>query len=181
MKEKSTKNDFRVSEFDRFLFAEGNHYDIYEKMGAHIVTCDGKKGVYFAVWAPHAISVSVVGDFNGWDTTQNIMTRLGESGIYELFVPGVKEGTVYKYFIRTRSGQELYKADPFANYAQMRPETASVVTNLNRFKWTDKNYIKERKKADRETRRKEKMAIYEMHLGSWKKKDEWEAEMKHSD
>ena len=163
--------DRMISDVDLHLFAESNHYEIYEKLGAHIKTVDGVEGTLFAVWAPHARRVSVVGDFNCWDGRQHQMRILGSSGVYEIFIPRVGEGAVYKYQILTRSGEVLYKTDPYGNQAELRPSNGSVVANLDRFKWTDAKWMKARKKLDRVDLRKRPMAIYEVHLGSWKKSD----------
>jgi len=161
-----------IGEFDRYLFAEGNHREIYNKLGAHIMECNGSMGVLFAVWAPNAQGVSVVGDFNMWDGSLHQMRRLEKSGIFELFIPGVLEGAIYKYKITSADGSTLFKADPYANYAQIRPDNASVVYDINKFKWNDSEWIDKRSKIDRETRRRMPMTIYECHLGSWKKHDD---------
>ena len=162
----------QISSMDCYLFGEGKHYEIYEKLGAHPMTIDGVEGVYFAVWAPHARRVSVVGDFNLWDGRVHQMQILDASGIYELFIPGVKPGAIYKYQIMTRTGEILHKADPYATSAQLRPETASMVADIRGFKWTDATWMKKRQNKDRLDCRKEAVSIYEVHLGSWKKKDE---------
>ena len=114
-----------ISELDRYLFGEGTHYNIFEKLGAHPKTYKGKKGFYFAVWAPHAKAVSLVGDFNNWDPETDLMTPLADSGIYELFVPEMKAGELYKFAITTQAGRILFKADPYAFSAEYRPGTAS--------------------------------------------------------
>lgn len=155
---------YEIGELDQYLFGQGKHYEIYKKMGAHEVTQNGVKGVYFAVWAPHAKRVSVVGDFNGWDFDANYMERQDPMGIYTCFVPGVKSGELYKFCIETTQGKKLFKADPFANYAEMRPGTASRVTNITKFKWTDKLWMEERKNWDNKVN---PMSIYEVHMGSW--------------
>ena len=162
----------QITKFDAYLFAEGKNYDIYEKLGAHPMTIDGVKGTYFAVWAPNARRVSVVGDFNMWDGALHPMQILQTSGIYEIFIPDVKPGAVYKFQILTRSGDILYKADPYANYAQVRPDNANIVVDLNKFKWTDQSWVDARKKFSRVKRMKSTMSIYECHLGSWKKRIE---------
>lgn len=162
----------QITNFDAYLFAEGKNYDIYEKLGAHPMTIDGVKGTYFAVWAPNARRVSVVGDFNMWDGALHPMQILQTSGIYEIFIPDVKPGAVYKFQILTRSGDILYKADPYANYAQVRPDNANIVVDLNKFKWTDQPWVDARKKFSRVKRMKSTMSIYECHLGSWKKRIE---------
>ncbi len=164
--------DSQITDFDTYLFAEGKHYDVYEKFGAHPKTIDGVKGTYFAVWAPHARRVSVVGDFNMWDGALNPMQMMQTSGIYELFIPDVAPGAVYKYQILTRDGEILYKADPYGNQCQVRPDNANVVADLTGYKWKDTGWIDNRKKQTRETELKKPMAIYECHLGSWKKKIE---------
>lgn len=162
----------QITDFDTYLFAEGKHYDVYEKFGAHPMTIDGVKGTYFAVWAPHARRVSVVGDFNMWDGALNPMQMMQTSGIYELFIPDVAPGAVYKYQILTRDGEILYKADPYGNQCQVRPDNANVVADLTGYKWKDTDWIENRKQQTRETELKKPMAIYECHLGSWKKKIE---------
>ncbi len=164
--------DSQITEFDTYLFAEGKHYDVYEKFGAHPMTIDGVKGTYFAVWAPHARRVSVVGDFNMWDGALNPMQMMQTSGIYELFIPDVAPGAVYKYQILTRDGEILYKADPYGNQCQVRPDNANVVADLTGYKWKDTDWIENRRQQTRETELKKPMAIYECHLGSWKKKIE---------
>ena len=156
----------RFSEMDRYLFGEGTHYEIYKLMGAHPTTQRGKDGVYFAVWAPHAESVSVVGDFNKWDPDKNVMKCDNDMGIYQLFVPKVREGDLYKFCITTYKGKLLFKADPYANYAEHRPGTASCVYDISRFKWGDSVWMKKRLEYDA---KKDAMSIYELHPGSWKK------------
>ena len=142
----AAKEDFRIGELDQYLFSMGTHYDIYKKMGAHEAVMNGKKGVYFAVWAPNAATVSVIGEFNGWREEANPMTRLEPSGIYEGFVVGAKEGMLYKFFIKTKDGRGLYKADPFANYAEQRPGTASRITEsreiMTAFRFLFMKYIR---------------------------------------
>lgn len=164
--------DTPITDFDAYLFAEGKNYDIYEKLGAHPMTIDGVKGTYFAVWAPNARRVSVVGDFNMWDGALHPMHLHSSSGIYELFIPDVMPGAVYKYQILTRKGDILYKADPYGNYAQVRPDNANIVVDLNTFKWTDSKWVTARNKITRTERIKMPMSIYECHLGSWKKEVE---------
>ena len=157
-------------ELDRYLFSEGNHYKIYEKLGAHPMKRDGVEGVQFAVWAPHACSVSVIGEFNMWDARLHKMR--GSSGIFELFVPGAWEGAAYKYEITAKSGDKLYKTDPYGNYAELRPGNASRITSLDGYKWQDGSYQKKHQKKSRDVRDKEPMSIYEVHLASWKKRIE---------
>jgi 1,4-alpha-glucan branching enzyme len=153
-----------ISETDQYLFAKGTHYELYKKLGAHLSEENKEKGVHFAVWAPNARAVHVTGSFNDWNPYQYEMQKIGPGGVYELFVPGVSEGALYKYMITAADGRELYKADPFANYAELRPKTASIVTDLSGFKWTDKSWMEARKKKDMN---KEPIAIYECHIGSW--------------
>jgi len=154
---------YEIGELDHYLFGQGNHYEIYKKLGAHEVTA-GKKGVYFAVWAPHAKSVSVVGEFNGWDAAADRMERQEPLGIYTVFVPEAKDGQMYKYCIETESGELIYKADPFANYAELRPGTASRITDVSHLKWTDDRWMESRKKWDN---KENPLSIYEVHMGSW--------------
>ena len=155
-----------ITEADAYLFAQGTHYEIYEKMGAHEVEIDGQKGVYFAVWAPNAKYVNVIGSFNNWDIFQDNMDRISEGGIFALFIPGAKIGDMYKYVITTSDDRKLYKADPYGNYAQLRPDNASIVTDLSGFKWTDSIWQTEKQTKDI---LKQPMAIYECHIGSWMK------------
>ena len=161
--------DSYISELDTYLFSEGNHYDIFEKLGAHPMIFNGVQGTYFAVWAPNARRVSVVGDFNLWDGRIHPMKLLRDSGIYELFIPDVCEGSIYKFQILTRSGEILYKTDPYGNMSELRPHNASVVTDLFKFSWTDSNWMKKRKNEDRVEVRRKPMSIYEVHIGSWRK------------
>ena len=155
---------YEIGELDQYLFGQGNHYDIYEKMCAHKVTVDGVSGVYFAVWAPHARRVAVVGDFNGWDFEANYMERQEPMGIYTCFVPGVDVGDLYKFCIETQQGKRIFKADPYANYAELRPGTASRVADISHLKWTDDAWMENRKTWDNRTN---PMSIYEVHMGSW--------------
>ena len=157
------------TEMDCYLFGQATHYDIYRKMGAHVMTENGETGVCFDVWAPHADRVYVIGEFNGWNETSHEMHRVEPDtmGVYELFVPGVKAGCMYKYLIIAKDGRHLYKADPYANYAQLRPETASIVTDISHFKWTDTTWMKHRASLTKETIYEQPMAIYEVHPGSW--------------
>ena len=159
----------QISDMDIYLFAEGKHYEIYEKLGAHPMKLNGVEGTYFAVWAPNARRVSVVGDFNMWDGALHPMNMMGPSGIHELFIPGVKEGAVYKFQILTRFDELIYKADPYGNCCQFRPDNASVVVDLGKHKWKDTSWIEKRQHTKRTDSLRMPMAIYEMHLGSWKK------------
>lgn len=165
---KGTAATVIISEMDRYLFGQGTHYEIYEKLGAHPMTLNGTKGVYFAVWAPHAVSVSLVGDFNNWDPESHPMTLLETSGIYEIFAPGLKEGSLYKFAIATQTGKLLFKADPYARSAEFRPGTASVVASDTSYKWSDSAWLQKRRTTNP---REAAMSIYEVHLGSWRKKD----------
>ena len=155
-----------VTDMDQYLFGQGNHYDIFRKLGAHPTKYEGRKGVYFAVWAPHALSVHLIGDFNGWDEYSLEMKRMEPLGIYELFVPGVEVGSLYKYVIEAQDHRKLYKADPYANAAEMRPGTASKVADITNFKWSDSTWLEKRKTRNS---KEEPMSIYEVHPGSWKK------------
>ena len=159
----------QISSLDLYLFAEGKHYQIFDKLGAHPMEINGVKGTYFAVWAPHARAVSVVGNFNMWDGRLHPMRTLEVSGVYELFIPGVEPWAVYKYQILTRTDEILMKADPYANCAELRPNNASVVADLRGFRWTDRKWMTSRRKETRDSRRKEPMAIYECHIGSFMK------------
>lgn len=157
------------SELDRYLFGQATHYEIYRKLGAHFTDQYGIRGVCFDVWAPNAARIWVIGSFNGWDETADEMTRLEPDtmGIFELFIPGIEEGALYKYLIETKDGKRLYKADPYANYAELRPGTASAVADIDHFKWTDEKWMEERAKT-KDVYAKP-MAIYEVHPGSWKR------------
>ena len=161
---KKTEEGVFISEADQYLFAQGTHYDIYKKLGAHPTVQEGREGVFFGVWAPNAESVHVIGSFNGWDETANPMKKIGPGGIHTAFVPGVGEGELYKYLITTPYGEKLYKADPFANSAELRPGTASKTADISGFRWTDGVWMKERSGKDYN---KEPLAIYECHIGSW--------------
>ncbi|WP_260320221.1 1,4-alpha-glucan branching protein GlgB [Peribacillus simplex] len=155
------------SDFDLYLFHEGTLYESYKMLGAHIITSLGKEGVRFAVWAPHAKQVSVVGNFNDWDGTDHVMNRVERSGIWVLFVPGLQEGELYKYEIHTPGNKRILKADPYAFYSEVRPNTASIVKRLDNFEWQDSKWITDRKKENIYHR---PMSIYEVHPGTWKQK-----------
>jgi len=163
--EKHRKSRY-VSKADQTLFSEGKHLTIYKKLGAHLGEDEGEQGVFFAVWAPNAESVHVVGDFNGWSEVSHHMYKESDESIWQIFVPGIGEGTVYKYLIVTSDGRRLYKADPFANYAEFRPGTASIVTKLDGFSWSDERWLEKRDNTDVI---KQPLAIYECHIGSWLK------------
>ncbi|MCQ2525630.1 MAG: 1,4-alpha-glucan branching protein GlgB [Lachnospiraceae bacterium] len=158
-----------ISADDQYLFGNGTHYDIYKKLGAHLSVENGVKGTYFAVWAPNALGVSVVGSFNGWEERANVMTKLGDGGIWGVFVPGVGEGAMYKFLIHAEDGRDLYKADPFANHAEFRPGTASIVADLEGFEWEDDKWVSERNSRNIDDINKSPMAIYECHIGSFMK------------
>ena len=157
-----------IGELDRYLFGEGRHYQLYHKLGAHPYTYRGQDGYYFAVWAPHAAAVSLVGDFNAWNPDATPMKPVADSGIYELFVPGLGVGQLYKFAITTHTGTILFKADPYAFSAEYRPGTASVTANIRGFKWNDSKWMESRAGTDPV---KAPISIYEVHLGSWKKKN----------
>lgn len=155
-----------ISEADQYLFSQGTHYDIYKKLGAHPSVEEDTEGIYFGVWAPNAREVHVVGSFNGWDEYAHPMEKLGPVGIWGVFIPGVNLGEMYKFLITAQDGRKLYKADPYANYAEFRPGTASVITDLSGFAWKDEKWMEERAKKDMN---REPMAIYECHIGSFMK------------
>ena len=156
----------QFTELDQYLFGQGTHYDIYRKLGAHPSVEGEEEGIYFAVWAPNARSVSVIGDFNNWDEQADPMVKAGPIGVYETFVPGAKIGQLYKFYIVGMHGEQLYKADPYGNEAEKRPGTASRITDIRDYKWKDTTWMKNRQKFD-ET--KDAMSIYEVHPGSWMK------------
>ena len=169
MKNMQKYEQLAITELDAYLFGQGTHYEIYNKMGAHVGVKDGKEGVYFAVWAPAAREVYVIGEFNNWNAYGYDMKKISDGGIYDLFIPGAKAGDMYKFLIISQSGEALYKADPYANQAQLRPETASIVADLSGYEWKDSEWV-EKKKT--ENHLKAPLSIYECHLGSWKKKDD---------
>ena len=154
-----------LSDFDLHLIGEGRHYKNYEKLGAHIMAINGIEGVHFAVWAPNAKRVSVIGDFNNWDGRRHQMRVLGLSGIWEIFIPGLQEGEIYKFEIKSRSKKYIApKADPYAFYFEVRPKSASIVYDINRYKWNDKKWMEKRSKKNW---LESPITIYEVHLGSW--------------
>ncbi len=155
-----------ITEFDQYLFGQGVHYEIYRKMGAHLAVKDGQEGVYFAVWAPNAKDVHLVGDFNQWDVTATPMSRAEPLGIYEVFVPNMKEGELYKYAITGQNDRTILKFDPYGFSGELRPGTASKVADIDGYRWGDSGWMEKRKGFQF---KKEAMAIYEMHPGSWKK------------
>jgi 1,4-alpha-glucan branching enzyme len=152
-----------ITEFDIHLFGEGNHHRIYEKLGAHIADQDGVKGVYFAVWAPNARNVSVLGDFNNWDGRQHQMRLIG-GGIWELFIPGVGVDTHYKYEVKNQAGHIYEKSDPYGFQQEVRPKTASIVTDIDKYQWHDDNWMETRRHREPLL---QPISVYELHLGSW--------------
>lgn len=165
--------DSVIDAVDITRFGNGIHYNIYDKLGAHVVDSNGVKGVLFAVWAPNAMRVSVVGDFNLWDGRRHMMRRLGDSGIFELFIPGLQEGEIYKYEIKIKGDLVILKADPYAFYSELRPNTASKVYDISKFEWTDEAWLTKRKEMDLTS---QPVSIYEVHLGSWRKPEDADEE-----
>ena len=163
-----------ITEFDQYLFGQGTHYDLYNKLGAHPMTVDGEEGVYFAVWAPNAEAVSLVGNFNEWDENATPMERLEPLGIYEIFLPEMKIGDIYKYRDTTKAGYTILKADPYGFQAELRPNNASVIADISDFKWQDSRWMKKREKFDD---KKDPMFVYEVHPGSWKKHEQTEEDV----
>jgi len=159
-------NPIEITETDAYLFAQGTHYEIYKKMGAHPASFEGKDGVYFCVYAPNAAEVYVIGDFNSWQEWVTPLTKLGPGGIWACFAEGAKAGDLYKYFIKGSDGKTYYKADPYANYAEKRPGTASIVYDLKGFEWTDDKWLTEREKRNMF---RSPLAVYECHIGSFMK------------
>ncbi|MBR1544907.1 MAG: 1,4-alpha-glucan branching enzyme, partial [Alphaproteobacteria bacterium] len=173
-KEKLTEDTYSfppvIGEFDNYLLREGNHFELYHKMGAHPMNFNGVDGVAFAVWAPDAYRVSVVGDFNNWDGRVNVMRRHPVSGIWDIFIPHLTEGTIYKYELISKDGRLLpLKSDPYGFYQELRPKTASVVWNQDSYKWEVNEHWDKVKKAVNSI--DAPISIYEVHLGSWKRKD----------
>lgn len=155
-----------ITELDQYLFGQGVHYDIFKKLGAHPSKKNGKNGVHFAVWAPNADHVNLIGSFNEWSETNLPMKRLEPLGIYEIFVPEAKCGDMYKFLIHTKAGHKLYKADPYANAAEFRPGTASVITDISKLKWSDGTWMKKQAAFQPDV---SPVSIYEVHPGSWRK------------
>lgn len=156
-----------LPEFDQHLFGEGRHWHIYQKLGSHLHSLDDVDGVYFAVWAPNAERVSIIGDFNRWDGRCHPMRNLGGSGIWEIFIPGLSEGCLYKFEIRNaHSGQVLVKTDPYGQQFEFRPQTAAIVTHENSYTWQDSAWMEKRPNHDW---LHHPMSIYEVHLGSWQR------------
>lgn len=158
-----TKQQEWFSEVDLYLFGEGTNYQIHEKLGAHLTTKDGKSGVYFAVWAPNAQHISVVGDFNNWQSNQANMNR-NSMGIWELFIPNLTVGEKYKYAVKNAHGYECLKTDPYGYEQEIRPATASIVSDISTYKWNDSKWLKNRQEVHRYDR---PISVYEVHLGSW--------------
>ncbi|MCX5718258.1 MAG: 1,4-alpha-glucan branching protein GlgB [Nitrospirae bacterium] len=160
-----------LSDFDLHLIGEGSHYKKYEKLGSHVIEVNGIKGIHFAVWAPNAKRVSVAGDFNNWDGRRHQMRVLGSSGIWEIFIPGLDEGEVYKFEIKSKSGEIFLKADPYAFYFEVRPKSASVVYDINRYRWNDSEWLEMRSEKNW---LESPISVYEAHLGSWMRMPEEE-------
>ncbi len=157
-----------LGEFDLHLFGEGKHYQIYEKLGAHQRTVNGEQGVNFALWAPNAKSVALIGSFNDWDGRMHPMQNINRSGVWEIFIPQAKPGDLYKFRVTTTKGLQVDKTDPFGFFSELPPRTASIVQNLNEFKWTDNDWLANRRKNETLDG---PISIYEVHLGSWKQRE----------
>ena len=168
-----TESDYKssLSDLDLHLLGEGNHFKSYEKLGAKLKTVKKKTGVEFIVWAPNAKSVSVTGEFSGWSKDGIQMQKINHSGYWGIFIPGLEKGTVYKYSVKSKSGDLVFKSDPYAFRAEMRPGNASIVDSPDNYEWNDKKWMKERKKLStvNNSFKKKPISIYEVHLGSWKK------------
>lgn len=160
------KNEYFISDLDLYLFGKGRHYEIYDKLGAHAGVKNGQKGVHFALWAPNAKSVRVIGDFNNWNTESPPMEKISDMGLFETFVPGAVHGQLYKYYIETPFGYYVYKADPYAFWAQLRPGTASKIFEEKEYRWTDEKWLKKRSVSVPDNTA---LSIYEVHPGSWRK------------
>lgn len=159
-----------ITDYDLYLFAHATHYKIYDKLGAQIIVQNGVKGINFATWAPNAEEISVIGDFNGWKHGKNKMDKLNEGGIWSIFVPGIDEGAVYKYSIKSKVDGKLHqKSDPYAFYCELRPHTASIAADIKKYKWNDEEWMKQKTHAAHYNYRSKPISIYEVHLGSWKK------------
>lgn len=169
MAEDAYRFQSNIGDIDAYLFAEGTHLDMYKKLGAHPMTMDGVAGVSFAVWAPNAKRVSVVGGFNNWDGRVNVMRKHPTCGVWDIFIPGIGQGELYKYEIKTQQDYILVKSDPVAFYSEKRPNTASVVYNIENYHWEDENWMNYREQANSFDR---PMSVYEVHLGSWRRKGE---------
>ena len=163
---KAADNRVFISNDDAYWFGNGTHYQIYKKLGSHMSEENGEKGIFFAVWAPGARAVHVIGSFNGWNEDQYPMKEYNAGGIWTLFIPGLGEGELYKYCITTADGSKKYKADPYANWTELRPGTASKTVDISGYKWGDSRWMKARGTKDPN---REPLAIYECHIGSWMK------------
>jgi 1,4-alpha-glucan branching enzyme len=161
-----------LGEADLYLFGKGDERRIYDKLGSHLRTIDGVAGASFAVWAPNAQGISVVGDFNNWDGRFHQMRSLGQSGVWEIFIPGVAEGALYKYEVRTRRGFIKIKTDPFGVFFETPPKNAAIVWNTQKFSWSDDDWLAQRRKQDV---LRAPLSIYEVHIGSWRKKSAGES------
>jgi 1,4-alpha-glucan branching enzyme len=161
-----------LGETDLYLFGQGNERRIYDKLGAHLAAVDGVPGASFAVWAPNAQRVSVVGDFNDWDGRRHSMRLLGASGVWEIFIPGVREGALYKYELKDIHGQIILKTDPYGFFFELAPKNASIVWNIQKHEWKDEEWIEQRRRSNLLQR---PLSIYEIHLGSWRKKSPFES------
>ncbi len=154
-----------LSELDLHLFNEGNHDQIYDRLGAHITTQEGISGVHFAVWAPNAKSISVVGNFNGWKPQQHPLSKIGDSGIWAIFVPGLNQGELYKYHVTDFHGHIVLKSDPYGFFSELPPRNASVVFDINQYQWNDQDWLQRRKEINHA---EAPISVYELHLGSWR-------------
>ncbi len=168
-KEDSYRFPSILGDIDLYLLAEGNHLDMYQKLGAHVIELNGVRGVSFAVWAPNAKRVSVVGNFNNWDGRTTVMRNHPSCGIWDIFIPGIGQGEIYKYEVKTRENYILVKSDPVAFYSEKRPHTASIVYDINNYHWNDEGWMNYREEANSFDK---PMSIYEVHLGSWRRKGE---------
>ena len=168
-KEDSYRFPSILGDIDLYLLAEGNHLEMYKKLGAHVVELNGVRGVSFAVWAPNAKRVSVVGNFNNWDGRTTVMRNHPSCGIWDIFIPGIGQGEIYKYEIKTRENYILVKSDPVAFYSEKRPHTASIVYDITHYQWNDDGWMNYRQEANSFDK---PMSIYEVHLGSWRRKGE---------
>ena len=158
-----------LGDIDVYLLAEGNHLDMYKKLGAHPIELNGVKGVSFAVWAPNAKRVSVVGNFNNWDGRKHAMRKHPTCGVWDIFIPNIGEGELYKYEVKTQEDYILVKSDPVAFFAEKRPNTASVVFDIEKYQWNDEGWMNYREQANSFDK---PMSVYEVHLGSWRRKGE---------
>ncbi len=162
--------DIFITDYDLYLFNEGNNFRSYEKLGAHIIELNGIQGVHFALWAPNAESVSVIGSFNDWDPSAHPMSPIGSSGVWSLFIPDAKEGDLYKYHIRSHKNDTIrIKSDPYGFFFEVRPKTATIIYNIDRYTWNDHEWMETRKRTDQLTK---PFSIYEVHLGSWMRKED---------